>query len=84
MGYATYILFSANLDRYYVGHAQDPDVRLLRDHNAGRNRSTKAGIPWEHRWVQWHQTRAQAMDVERMIKARKSRAFIEALIASAG
>jgi putative endonuclease len=84
MGYAVYILYSASLDRYYVGHAQDPVVRLERDHNGGRNRSTKAGIPWEHRWIQWFPTRAEAMAMERKIKARKSRAYIETLIASAG
>jgi putative endonuclease len=84
MGYATYILYSATLDRFYVGHAQDPEVRLVRDHNGGRNRSTKAGIPWKHCWVQWFPTRAQAMSMERSIKARKSRAYIEALIGSAG
>ncbi|MBS1570636.1 MAG: GIY-YIG nuclease family protein [Bacteroidetes bacterium] len=46
MPFATYILYSTGKDRYYVGHAEDPHQRLERDHNGGRNKSTKAGRPW--------------------------------------
>jgi putative endonuclease len=84
MAFAAYIIYSPSLDRYYVGHAEDPEVRLVRDHNGGRNKSTKAGMPWEHRWIKWFPTRAEAMAMERAIKARKSRAYIETLIRSAG
>ena len=45
MPFATYILYSTGKDRYYVGHAEDPHQRLERDHNGGRNKSTKAGRP---------------------------------------
>ena len=82
MPYATYILYSPTLDRYYVGHAQDPVLRLERDHNGGRNKSTKTGAPWEHRWGRWFNSRAEAMALERAIKARKSRKYIEELIAA--
>jgi putative endonuclease len=84
MGSAAYILYSPGLDRYYIGHSADPEVRLVRDHNGGRNRSTKAGVPWRHCWARWFDTRAQAMAMERAIKARKSRAYIRDLIASGG
>ena len=83
MPVAVYIIHSASLDRYYVGHAVDPVLRLVRDHNGGRNTSTKAGRPWEHRLILWFETRAEAMAMERAIKARKSRAYIEALISAA-
>ncbi len=81
MGCATYILYSAKLDRYYVGHAEDPVLRLERDHNGGRNTSTKAGAPWVHCWVKWFASRSEAMAEERRIKGRKSRAYIEQLVA---
>ncbi len=84
MAFAAYIIYSPKLDRYYTGHAEDPAVRLDRDHNSGRNKSTKSGIPWEHRWVRWFDTRSEAMAMEREIKARKNRSFIEVLIGSAG
>ncbi len=82
MPFAVYIIYSASLDRYYVGHVEDPVIRLERDHNQGRNRSTKGGMPWQHRWVKWFETRKEAMSMERAIKARKSRAYVEALCAS--
>jgi putative endonuclease len=82
MPFAAYILYSPSLDRYYVGHAEDPQLRLTRDHNGGRNKSTKAGRPWEHRWSRWFGTRAEAAAMERAIKRRKSRAYIQALISA--
>ncbi|MBK8615295.1 MAG: GIY-YIG nuclease family protein [Flavobacteriales bacterium] len=62
--FGVYILYSPSLERYYVGHAEDPVLRSERDHNGGRNTSTKAGRPWEHRWVKWFNTRAEAMAME--------------------
>ncbi len=82
MPFAVYIIYSPLLDRYYVCHAEHPALRLDRDHNGGRNASTKAGRPWEHRWVKWFESRAEAMAMERAIKARKSRVYIEYLISS--
>ena len=84
MPFAVYVIYSPSIDRYYVGHAEDPALRLERDHNGGRNKSTKTGRPWEHKWARWFKTRAEAMAMERTIKARKSRAYIEELIASEG
>ncbi|WP_410266623.1 GIY-YIG nuclease family protein [Cyclobacterium sp.] len=34
-----YILYSASLDRFYVGQTQDLETRLQR-HNSGRNKSS--------------------------------------------
>ncbi|HMC98445.1 MAG TPA: GIY-YIG nuclease family protein [Flavobacteriales bacterium] len=82
MPFAAYIIYSSKTDRYYIGHAENASVRLERDHNGGRNKSTKAGIPWEHRWIKWFETRAEAMAMERGIKARRSRTYIEDLIRS--
>lgn len=84
MPFAAYIIYSPSLDRYYIGHAEVPSLRPERDHNGGRNKSTKAGMPWEHRWIKWFETRAQATDMERSLKARNSRIYFEALIAEAG
>jgi len=46
--WALYVLFSASLERTYVGVAIDPE-RRLRQHNGelvGGARSTRAGRPW--------------------------------------
>jgi len=40
-----YILFSAKLNKYYVGSTTDIERRLL-EHNRGKEKFTKTGIPW--------------------------------------
>lgn len=44
--YFTYILYSRRLNKYYVGHTNNLERRLLY-HNSGYNKSTKSGLPWE-------------------------------------
>lgn len=41
-----YIIYSENIDRYYVGITEDLDWRLER-HNKNWGRYTGRGIPWE-------------------------------------
>ncbi|MEP0806658.1 MAG: GIY-YIG nuclease family protein [Chloroflexota bacterium] len=65
----TYILRSEQLQRYYVGSTQDVENRL-NEHNAGKSKSTRAGIPWRLIHVEEFPTRSEAMLRERKIKAR--------------
>jgi len=46
MSYKMYILYSAKMDRYYIGSCEDLNIRIAQ-HNSGRNKSTKPGIPGE-------------------------------------
>ncbi|MBF8965742.1 GIY-YIG nuclease family protein [Pontibacter sp. FD36] len=78
----TYILYSEKTDRYYVGSCQDLEVRLSQ-HNAGRNTSTKAGVPWKLRHNEAYPTNQLARKREGEIKRKKSRKYIEQLISSA-
>lgn len=78
--YYVYILYSAHADRYYVGQTDNLASRL-QHHNDGKVTSTKAYVPWEMKYHETHETRSEAMLREREIKARKSRRYIEALIA---
>ncbi len=77
--YHVYILFSARCDRYYIGSAEDVSVRLLR-HNAGGVKSTKNCIPWEAKYFEVFDTRAEALKRELALKRKKSRVHIEWLI----
>ncbi len=83
MPYCVYILFSASRDRYYVGATEDIASRLLQ-HNAGRNKSTKAGLPWEVQYTESFSTRVEAVRREAEIKSKKSRKYIRHLISPAG
>jgi putative endonuclease len=65
----TYILRSERLGRYYVGSTQDVENRL-NEHNAGKSKSIRTGIPWSLVYVEEFATRSEAMLLERRIKAR--------------
>ncbi len=75
----TYILYSESADKYYVGSCEDMDVRLAQ-HNDGRNKSTKYGVPWQVKKVAYYDSRAEAVQRERYIKKMKSRKFVEQVI----
>ena len=77
-----YILYSAKLDKYYVGSTPDVE-RRLDDHNRGKEKFTRMGIPWKLVHVEEFETLTQARQREKYIKRMKSRIFIEALIAQA-
>lgn len=71
-----YILYSASLDRFYVGQTQDLEVRLQR-HNSGRNKSTKAGVPWEMVHFGTCVDRTEAVRKETKIKNLGSKRYLQ-------
>ncbi|MFZ2785201.1 MAG: GIY-YIG nuclease family protein [Sediminibacterium sp.] len=79
MHYTVYILYSALLNKYYTGCCEDLDIRI-QQHNAGRNKSTKAGIPWSVKYQEKYQTLKEARAREASIKKMKSRKYIDTLI----
>ncbi|MFA6980529.1 MAG: GIY-YIG nuclease family protein [Ignavibacteriaceae bacterium] len=78
-----YILFSKNLNKYYVGSTSDVEWRLER-HNAGWGKYSKTGIPWEIVLREECSTKTEALKREREIKKKKSRKYIEEIIIKAG
>ena len=77
--YYVYILYSARLDRYYVGSTNDIERRML-DHNRGKTSYARQGMPWELKYTEQYHTRSEAMRRESQIKQQKSRVYIESLI----
>lgn len=71
MKYFVYILRSAKTGRYYIGHCADVD-RRIREHNRGKTRSTKSGVPWKLIKTEAFQSKAEAYKRERQIKKYKS------------
>ena len=78
-----YILYSSKLNKYYVGSTPDKDRRLT-DHNRGKEKFTKTGIPWMLIYTEIFETLQEARRRELNIKKQKSRKYIEQLISSAG
>ena len=76
----TYILYSTRIDTYYIGSTLDIEDRLSR-HNSGRSTYTKRGIPWIIVYQKQYPTKSEAYQAELYIKSKKSRKYIEGLIA---
>ncbi len=71
-----YILFSETRSRYYVGQTTDIDKRLKR-HNGGIVPSTRGGIPWKLVLQIPVDSRSEAMQLEKRIKKRGAKRFID-------
>ncbi len=78
--YYTYILYSKTRDKYYVGYTSNLAARLEK-HNDGGSRFTKSGIPWEIVYFEEYLDKSSAIKRENKIKKKKSRKYIENLIA---
>ena len=77
-----YILFSKSSDRFYIGHTNDLDRRLMEHNNpvSGKKYSAKHG-DWELVFsLPVSEARSDAFRVERFFKKQKNREFILRLI----
>ncbi len=79
----TYILYSKKVDKYYIGHCQDIALRIQR-HNAGWSHFTSQVNDWILKYSEQYPTKSEAMQREYEIKRKKSRKFIEDLVAAGG
>ena len=73
-----YILQSGPTGRYYAGQTNALEQRVRR-HNEGRTEANRGRGPWRLVYQEEFPTRQAAVVRECAIKARKSRAHIEAL-----
>lgn len=71
-----YILYSNSLEKYYVGQADNANARLER-HNKGIVSYTKRGAPLKRIWLKEVQNRSEAMVLERKIKGRGAKRYLQ-------
>jgi len=76
-----YILRSKRNGKYYIGSTHHLGDRL-REHNAGKVRSTKGLLPLEIIYKEEYLTISSARKSESQIKKRKSRKYIESIVKS--
>ncbi|WP_424289560.1 GIY-YIG nuclease family protein [Daejeonella sp.] len=77
----TYILQSQKSKKFYTGHTECIEKRLLR-HNGGKVTATRNKGPWVLVYWENFETRSEANRREFEIKSMKSRFYIEKLVAS--
>jgi len=74
-----YILFSAALDRYYIGSSENPEMRLTK-HLANHEGFTARAKDWQLVYKESFQQKAESLKRERQLKNWKSRIRIKRLI----
>ena len=74
-----YIIYSKQVDRYYVGQTDNLAERLL-SHNSQKSPYTKIANDWRAVYTEEYSTRTDARKRELEIKRKKSRKYIEWLI----
>jgi putative endonuclease len=81
MSFHVYILYSESCDKYYIGQTMNIDQRMA-EHNAGRGGSFSSKCSsWKLMHSETFPTRTEAVRREREIKNKKSRRYIEWIIA---
>ncbi len=80
--FKVYILYSKNIDRYYIGYTSDILTERLRRHNSNHKGFTGKIGDWEIIYTEDYTLKEDATKREREIKNWKSRKKIELLISS--
>jgi putative endonuclease len=75
-----YILFSAKLNRFYIGFTSDFDVRMEFHKNAESHKFTANAQDWELFLKIECENKTQGLAIEKHIKKMKSKTYVENLI----
>jgi putative endonuclease len=79
MTYYTYILYSVQRNRFYIGPTGDDLEERLRRHNSNHKGFTGTVNDWTFFHVEEFSSKDEAVKREKEIKAKKSRKYIETL-----
>jgi putative endonuclease len=74
-----YIIQSKKDNSFYIGQCEDLDCRLSK-HNDGFSKYSSSKSPWRLVYFEVYPSRSEAIIREKVIKAKKSRKYLEYLI----
>ena len=80
MSHSVYILYSASLEKYYIGYTSDEMSERLRKHNTNHKGFTGGIGDWSIVYTESFNSAIDARKRELQIKKWKSRIMIERLI----
>jgi putative endonuclease len=76
-----YINYSESADKYYIGHSNDPERRLIEHNTTEDNKYTTKYRPWRILLsLEVSDSRGETIKMERFIKRQKSKIFLSRLI----
>ena len=64
------------MKKRYTGCTENLEKRIL-EHNAGKQRSTRGGIPWNLLYIENYNTLSEARKRESYLKSRSGRRFLD-------
>jgi len=79
MSFYTYVLYSENFNKIYIGQSLDLQKRLF-EHNTGMSKYTKRYLPWKIILKEEFKSRSEEMKREKELKSQKGREYIWNLI----
>ena len=79
MKFHFYIIFSPSSNKYYIGHTEDMEARLIR-HNQKSKGYTGPHNDWKLVYSEQYESKTEAYARERQVKNWKSRKRVIALI----
>ncbi len=77
--YYVYVIYSKKLKKRYVGSTENVE-RRIREHNNGKNRFTKGGIPWIKIYLEEYESRSEAMQRESYLKSGVGRRYLDNVV----
>ena len=72
----TYVLKSLSHETLYIGSSENPEKRLIAEHNTGKVRYTKGRMPWVIIYKEPWATRGEAMKREKFLKSGQGRKWL--------
>jgi putative endonuclease len=77
--YYVYVLLSLKDKKFYIGFTNDLK-RRLKEHDSGKNISTKSRFPFELIYYEAHLSKADAMRRERYFKTTKGKSTLRQML----
>ncbi|WP_421977933.1 GIY-YIG nuclease family protein [Roseivirga seohaensis] len=78
--FVVYILFSASLDKFYIGYTSNFEERIRFHNDSVKNNIwTKRGQPWKEFFIIKDLTKSPALKIEKHIKRMKSKKYTQEL-----
>jgi putative endonuclease len=74
--FTVYILKSLKTGSFYKGHTEDLHARLIQ-HNSGKTKSNKHGIPWIVVYTEIFPSRPEARKQEKYFKSAAGRRYLK-------
>ena len=81
MSFSVYILYSAQLDKFYIGHTGNDPIARLQKHLSNHAGFTAQAKDWQIVYTELFSTKTAAYKREHQIKGWKSKRSIHELIA---